>query len=104
MGQFRVTVEAIGGHGCQREYGDGEHVVGCERSGCTDCITREYVRRLKRAGASVSVAQIVHWPQEVGQVHDDLLTGERRGSFPERDRYRAQRGLTSEMKDGRAHA
>jgi len=102
MGEFRVTVEAVaGGHGCQREYGDGEHVVGCERAGCPDCITREFVRRLKRSGASVSVAEIVHWPREVGQVRDDLLTGLRRGSFPELAQYRKDR---VEMKDGRAHA
>ncbi len=90
MGMFRVTVEATGGHGCQREKGDGEHVVGCERSGCPDCITREFVRRLRRCGAMVSKAQLVHWPDQVGQVHDDLLTGERRGTFPEREQYLAR--------------
>lgn len=87
MGEFRVAVTAIGGHGCQREKGDGEYVVGCERSNCPDCITREFVRRLKRSGTTVTAAELVHWPREVAQVHDDLLTGERRGSFPERDRY-----------------
>lgn len=95
MGEFRVTVEAVGGHGCQREKGDGEHVVGCERASCPDCITREFVRRLKRSGATVSKAELLHWPHEVGQVRDDLLTGLRRGSFPERGRYLA------DMKDGR---
>jgi len=95
VGEFRVTVEAVGGHGCQRQFGDGEHVVGCERPGCPDCITREYVRRLKRSGATVNAAEILHWPREVGQVRDDLLTGMRRGSFPERDRY------VADMKDGR---
>lgn len=89
MGTFRVNVEAVGGHGCQREKGDGETVVGCERPGCPDCITREFVRRLKRSGALVSKAQIVHWPDQVGQVHDDLLTGERSGTFPEREQYLA---------------
>lgn len=91
MGEFRVTVTAVGGHGCQREFGDGEHVVGCERQNCPDCIAREFVRRLKRSGATVSAAELVHWPHEVGQVRDNLLTGERRGSFPERDRYRSER-------------
>lgn len=90
MGEFRVTVTAVGGHGCQRDKGDGEHVVGCERPNCPDCIAREFVRRLKRSGATVSVAELVHWPHEVGQVRDNLLTGERRGSFPERDRYRSE--------------
>lgn len=91
MGEFKATVVAVGGHGCQREKGDGEHVVGCERPGCPDCITREYVRRLKRAGAAVTTAELIHWPSELGQVRDDLLTGLRRGEFPERARFLAER-------------
>jgi hypothetical protein len=87
MGQFRVVVDAVGGHGCMREAGDGEVVIGCERVGCPDCIAREFVRRLKRSGATVSVARIEHWPTEQqvapssGQVTDDLLTGLRAGKF-----------------------
>ncbi len=96
MGEFKVSVQAIGGHGCQREKGDGEHVVGCERASCPDCITREFVRRLKRCGVTVTAAELVHWPREVAQVRDNLLTGERRGTFPERDRYLAEaRGGTT---------
>jgi hypothetical protein len=90
MGMFRLTVEAVGGHGCQREKGDGEHAVGCERPGCPDCIAREFVRRLKRSGAMVSTATLVHWPNDPGEVRDDLLTGLRQGSFPEREQYRAR--------------
>jgi hypothetical protein len=87
MGQFRVVVDAVGGHGCMRELGDGSTVIGCERVGCVDCITREYVRRLKRSGAMVDVARLEHWhdrEQEIpasGQIVDDLLTGVRAGSF-----------------------
>jgi hypothetical protein len=95
MGDFRVTVEALGGHGCQREKGDGETVIGCERPGCPDCMAREFVRRLKRSGATVKLAKIQHWPADLpgytadGEVDDDLLTGVRSGAFPERDRYLA---------------
>lgn len=94
MGDFRVVVEALGGHGCQREKGTGETVIGCDKPGCPDCMAREFVRRLKRSGATVKRAEIQHWPADLpgytveGQVHDDLLTGERTGAFPERDRYR----------------
>lgn len=93
MGDFRVLVEAVGGHGCERQFGDGETVIGCERPGCPDCTAREFVRRLKRAGNTVKVAQIQHWPAdlpgytEAGEVRDNLLTGVRSGEFPERDRY-----------------
>jgi hypothetical protein len=93
MGDFRVVVEAVGGHGCQREKGTGETVIGCDKPGCPDCMAREFVRRLKRSGATMKKAEIQHWPAdlpgytEAGQVHDDLLTGERTGEFPERARY-----------------
>lgn len=80
MGQYRVTVIAVGNHGCQRDKKDGEMVIGCERPNCSDCIAREYVRRLKRSGDNVEVATIEHWPSQPGPV-DDLLTGKRSGSF-----------------------
>lgn len=81
MGQFRVTVVAQGGHGCMRDAGDGETVIGCDRPGCPDCIAREFVRRLKRSGAFVDEAQLEHWPGTSYAVTDDLLTGKRQGSF-----------------------
>lgn len=98
MGDFRVTVEAVGGHGCERDKGTGETVVGCERQGCPDCMAREFVRRLKRSGATLKKAEIQHWPADMpgytaeGEVHDDLLTGVRTGAFPERERYLAMKG------------
>ncbi len=87
MGDYVVRVHAVGGHGCQREYGDGATVAGCGLPGCPDCITRDYVKRMKAAGQDVKVASLTHWPAElsgynpVGEVRDDLLTGIRRGSF-----------------------
>lgn len=97
MGDFRIVVEALGGHGCQREKGDGETVIGCDRPGCPDCTAREMVRRLKRAGTQVKVARIEHWPADLGydpegQIVDNLLTGVRTGEFPERAQYLAQKG------------
>lgn len=98
MGDFRVTVEAVGGHGCQREKGDGETVLGCDRPGCPDCMAREFLRRLKRSGATVKLAEIRHWPADMpgytaeGEVRDNLLTGVRTGEFPERAQYLAQVG------------
>lgn len=89
MGQFRATITGSGGHGCQREVKDGEHVVGCERPHCPDCIIRECVRRLKRGGVNFDGASgevpnqaiIEHWPGTSSQVTDDLITGTRSGSF-----------------------
>lgn len=88
MGDFHVLVHAVGGHGCERDKKDGDTVIGCERQGCTDCMTREYVRRLKKSGAIVHTARIDHWPNmpydlplPTGPVVDNLLTGIRAGSF-----------------------
>lgn len=91
MGTFHVVVQATGNHGCERELKDDETVIGCDRPGCTDCMAREFVRRLKRSGAQVHLAQIDHWPQlerigenplpPTGQVQDDLVSGKRTGNF-----------------------
>lgn len=88
MGEFRVTVEGVGGHGCQREFGDGETVAGCGQQHCPDCAARRFIDELRSIGVQVSAAVLVHWPHQVATVLDDLMTGERRGSFPERDRER----------------
>jgi hypothetical protein len=84
MGQFRVTVTAVGNHGCQRD----EHranpamvITGCGQPNCTDCITREYLARLRASGGSVEQAHIHHWPGQEGEVLDNLITQKRTGSF-----------------------
>jgi hypothetical protein len=81
MGKFRVLVEAVGGHGCQREIKDGSEVYGCQRRDCPDCAAREFVAELKRKGNNVELATLTHWPEQPGQVIDDLLTRKRTGSF-----------------------
>ena len=81
MGNYRVEVNAVGGHGCQREVKDGGTVYGCGRRDCPDCTAREFVAELKRRGNSVSSATLTHWPGEPSEVQDNLLTGIRKGSF-----------------------
>jgi len=82
MGQFRVEVTAVGGHGCQRQVKDGEQLQQfCGSPSCPDCTAREFVRDLKRVGCSIEEAKLVHWPGTSTEVKDDLLTGKRTGSF-----------------------
>lgn len=81
MGTFRIEVQAVGGHGCQREVKDGGTVYGCRRMGCPDCETREFVERLKLQGNTVDVAKLTHWPGQSSEVSDNLLTRIRSGSF-----------------------
>jgi hypothetical protein len=82
MGDFIITVKAVGGHGCQRDKGDSEVVQGCGLASCPDCWGRSLVRLLKyQAHADVKEATLTHWPGTPEQVVDDLLTGVRHGSF-----------------------
>lgn len=71
MGQFRVELTAVGGHGCQREVKDGGVVSGCRRQGCPDCeffsMVAEFARR---TGSSIEDARLTHWPGTSGEVVD----------------------------------
>lgn len=96
MGTYVVQVEAVGGHGCQREVKEGQAVPGCGMDTCPDCTARRFVADLKRKGNSVVKAKLTHWPAFpvpdvplekgtspvfTGSVVDDLLTGIRKGNF-----------------------
>ena len=81
MGNYRIEMEAVGGHGCQREIKDGGTVYGCGSMNCPDCIAREFVETLKRRGSSMVYAKLTHWPGQTSEVQDDLLTKKRKGSF-----------------------
>ena len=95
MGQFRVEIEGVGGHGCSREIGDGEtlpkmpHVSWGQ---CPDCDARKLVDAYKASGIMNLKATLTHWPSEPGEVVDDLVSGARRGAFPERDEWRRSKG------------
>ena len=81
MGDYRVVIEATGGHGCQREKRDGAVVGTCDSPGCPDCRVRALVKDLRATGNTVKSATLTHWPGEQGEVTDDLVSGVRRGSF-----------------------
>jgi hypothetical protein len=81
VGTFKIEITAVGGHGCQREVKDGGTVYGCGYRSCPDCTARAVVEELKRQGCSVTDATLTHWPGELGEVQDDLLTKIRIGSF-----------------------
>lgn len=70
MGDFRIEINAVGGHGCQREAKDGEKVFGCGRMDCPDCLTAKFVADLARSGAMIKDAKLVHWPGQPNEVTD----------------------------------
>jgi len=81
MGQYRLTVTAVGGHGCERGTKDGGKVFGCGLRSCPDCECRDFVQRMQQKGQNVEAAILEHWPGTESQVTDDLLTRIRKGSF-----------------------
>lgn len=82
MGNFRIVVAALGGHGVDRGKGNGETVdfhAGGQAS--PDSIAKRFVDELRANGCVDVSATITHWPGAENQVVDDLVTGVRVGSF-----------------------
>jgi hypothetical protein len=82
MGQFKIEITAVGGHGQDRSKKAGE-VVDFKEGGDTtpDAIAKKCIDELKAAGVNVESAKIVHWPGTETEVTDDLQTGVRTGNF-----------------------
>lgn len=87
MGNFRIEINAGGGHGCCREVRNGDRVEGCGKDSCPDCLARKFVAELKAKGFfgdwSNPSATFIHWPGTEGSVEENLLTGIRKGNFRE---------------------
>lgn len=82
MGLYRIEIEAVGGHGCQRGIGNGATNYGCQSFGCPDCEARRFVNILRHLlGNAVTKAVLTHWPGTPESVEDDLLANKRKGSF-----------------------
>jgi hypothetical protein len=97
MGDFRITIEGVGNHGCARDAkaaaGDTLTAVKysrCHRDNCVDCQVERFVEQLKARGTcSVAKATLEHWPvpgagctrtENPGPI-DDMLDGTRLGTF-----------------------
>jgi hypothetical protein len=61
MGDFRMTLEGIGGHGCDRNAKAGGEIQGCGKMGCPDCQFAEFVTKMKKTN-QVLKATMHHWP------------------------------------------
>lgn len=92
MGNFRIEISGVGGHGCDRVAREGEALtLALEADAvwhvahCPDCMVADLVARMKANGAfshGRAAATFTHWPGEPSEVVDDLLTLTRRkGSF-----------------------
>lgn len=82
MGTFRIEIEAVGGHGVERDVKDGEVVNHFSEGMQTpDALAKHFVQFLESNGIHPDSAKLIHWPGQDGEVTDDLLTGIRTGNF-----------------------
>jgi hypothetical protein len=82
MGNFRITINGVGGHGVDRGKRHGETVdFGAGGDTSPDAIAKRMVDELKATGCSITEATITHWPGQDGSVVDNLLTTKRLGNF-----------------------
>lgn len=91
MGDFRIVIDTVGGHGQDREKKDGEVVDFGENT------PEAYFKKCIEEGiekgiiSSDTKAQVIHWPidnyggqlenKRSKQIVDNLLTGVRTGEF-----------------------
>lgn len=75
MGQYRMEITAVGGHGCARKPVEGERVYGCHRDDCPDCQFAAFVERLCRRGG-LERATFTHWPGTPEEVVDAVRVNE----------------------------
>ena len=83
MGNFRIVIDAVGGHGTDRDVKDGETVNFYKDGNKTpDALAKFITESLKwTANCQINSATLIHWPGESTQVVDDLITGKRTGQF-----------------------
>lgn len=65
MGDFRMTIEATGGHGCDRKAKAGDQLQGCGRMDCPDCVFAAFVSQMQRLSMRPFVATMHHWPADM---------------------------------------
>ena len=83
MGNFKIEINAVGGHGDDREAMPGD-LLTFSHDKSPDKRAFDIAQQLKDAGffSNGGSAQLIHWPGEPGEVVDDMLTGKRlHGAF-----------------------
>lgn len=91
MGDFRIVIDAVGGHGQDRDKKDGEIVdFGTDVMNSPEAAAKKFLEEFGKYN-SITEAKIIHWPLDnyegqlkngrSKQIVDDLLTGKRTGQF-----------------------
>jgi hypothetical protein len=84
MGNFKIVIEAVGGHGVLREVKEGEAInYDAAHPGEPDVLAKRFVDEFGKSNNVLS-AKLVHWP-DTTPIIDNLKTGVREfGDFTER--------------------
>lgn len=76
LGNFKIEIEAVGGHGCAREVKQGE-VINYDE--CNerepDVMAKRFVEEFGKSN-SIASAKLIHWP-DTTPIIDNLLTSVR---------------------------
>lgn len=84
MGDFKITIQAAGGHGCDRGAKEGENLsfhaatladethVKTHVKNCPDCWARSIALEAKKLFPSSFSATLTHWPNGADQIVDDI--------------------------------
>lgn len=76
MGNFKIEIEAVGGHGIKREVKQGEAIAYADaHPNEPDAMAKAFVDEFAKHNSIVS-AKLVHWP-DTTPIVDNLLTGKR---------------------------
>lgn len=61
MGDFRIIINAVGGHGQDRDKKDGEIVnFSADSPDSPEALAKEFVDKLQNSGCSVVDASVIH--------------------------------------------
>lgn len=93
MGDFRIVIDTIGGHGQDRDKKDGEIVDFGSTENSPEAFFKKAIEDAIAKGiiSSDTTAHVIHWPLDnyegqlkngrSVQIVDNLMTGKRTGSF-----------------------
>lgn len=73
MGNFKIEIEAVGGHGSDRTAKQGEAL---NITNGPDKLAQEFAAQLAVNGCSIVSATLTHWP-DTTPIVDDLMRGVR---------------------------
>lgn len=84
MGNFKIEIEAVGGHGVLRDIKQGEAIpYDKAHASEPDVLAKRFVEEFAKTNSIVS-AKLTHWPDST-PIIDNLQTGVREhGDFTER--------------------